>query len=81
VDIIANILQVAIDGAKKTHIMYGCNLSFDQLQTYLHFLLDRGLLKTVSETEESDNPGFFQTTARGRTFLHAYRNLRGLLTT
>jgi len=71
---------VAVEGAKKTHIMYGCNLSFGQLQTYLDFLLDRGLLKTVSETEKGSNPAFFQTTARGQSFLHAYQNLRGLLT-
>jgi predicted transcriptional regulator len=81
VDIIANILQVAVEGAKKTHIMYGCNLSFGQLQTYLNFLLDRGLLKTVSETGGGGNPAFFQTTARGQSFLHVYHNLRGLLTT
>jgi predicted transcriptional regulator len=81
VDIIANILQVAVEGAKKTHIMYGCNLSFRQLQTYLGLLLDRRLLKTVSETGGDGNPAFFQTTARGQSFLNVYHNLRGLLTT
>ncbi|NIR86750.1 transcriptional regulator [Candidatus Bathyarchaeota archaeon] len=80
IDIIARILQVAVEGAKKTHIMYGCNLSFRQLQTYLDLLLDRGLLKTVSETGGS-NPVFFQTTVRGKNFLNVYQDLRGLLTT
>jgi len=81
VDIIANILQVAVEGAKKTHIMYGCNLSFHQLETYLHLLIDRGLLRTISETGGGVDPGFFQTTARGQSFLNVYENLRGLLTT
>ncbi|MFB0501899.1 MAG: winged helix-turn-helix domain-containing protein [Candidatus Bathyarchaeia archaeon] len=81
VEIIANILQVAAEGAKKTHIMYGCNLSFCQLQTYLDLLLDKGLLKTVSETGRGSNPAFFQTTARGQSFLDVYQNLRDLLTT
>jgi len=72
---------VAVEGAKKTHIMYGCNLSFNQLQTYLDLLLDRGLLENISETGGDSNPGFFQTTNRGQSFLHVYQNLRGLLTT
>ncbi|UCE16020.1 MAG: transcriptional regulator [Candidatus Bathyarchaeota archaeon] len=80
IDIIANILQVAVEGAKKTHIMYGCNLSFGQLQTYLDLLLDRGLLETISETGGAGNSAFFQTTTRGQSFLHVYQDLRGLLT-
>jgi len=71
---------VAVEGAKKTHIMYGCNLSFRQLQTYVDLLLDRGLLKADSETRGDGNPAFFQTTARGQNFLRVYQNLRVLLT-
>jgi len=72
---------VAAEGAKKTHIMYASNLSFRRLQIYLDLLLDKGLLKTVSETGGGSNPAFFQTTARGESFLHVYQNLRELLTT
>lgn len=80
-DIIANILQVAVGGAKKTHIMYGCNLSFEQLETYLSFLLGRELLRVVSEKGGKGNPASFQTTAKGQDFLFAHRNLIALLTT
>jgi len=72
---------VAVEGAKKTHIMYGCNLSFRQLQTYVNLLLNRGLLKTVSGTRGDGNPAFLQTTARGQSFLRVYQNLAGLLAT
>jgi len=61
--------------------MYGCNLSFSQLQTYLDFLLDRELLRKDSENRKSDNPTFFQTTSKGQNFLKAHRNLRATLTT
>ncbi|RLI47218.1 hypothetical protein DRO69_01185 [Candidatus Bathyarchaeota archaeon] len=81
IDIIADILQVAARGTKKTHIMYGCNLSFEQLQTYLNLLLDRGLLRVNAENEKCGNSTFFQTTARGHIFLKAHRNLREILTT
>ncbi len=81
VDIIADILQVAVRGIKKTHIMYGCNLSFGQLQTYLGLLLDRELLRKDPENRKSGNPTFFQTTAKGQSFLKAHRNLRAALTT
>jgi predicted transcriptional regulator len=81
VDIIADILEAAVGGTKKTHIMYGCNLSFEQLRTYLNLLLDRGLLRTNVENGQSGDPTFFQTTTKGHTFLKAHRNLRAILTT
>jgi len=80
VDIIADILQVAVRSTKKIHIMYGCNLSFKQLQTYLDFLLDRELLRRNLENRRSDEPTCFQTTAKGQSFLEAHRNLRAILT-
>ncbi len=78
VEIIANILLVASGGAKKTEIMYRCNLSFRQLRTYLDFLLDRNLLVSLKSRKGS---GLFQTTDKGKAFLRAYRDLKVLLTT
>jgi len=75
----ANVLRVAVGGAKKTHIMYKCNLSFRQLQVYLDLLLDRGLLKRVSESREREEANLFETTKKGRAFLNAYRNIKVLL--
>jgi len=80
IDIMANILREAVGGAKKTHIMYRCNLSFRQLQTYLDLLIDRKLLKKTSE-EESGNVSFYETTPKGRAFLEAYSNIKVLLNT
>jgi len=64
VEIAAQVLKVAADGAKKTHIMYGANLSFDQLEKYLKLLLDKGLLDGRS-TER----GNYSVTDRGRRYL------------
>jgi len=79
-DIIANILSAANNGARKTHIMYRCNLSFKQLHVYLAFLKERRLLKCVPiKTEEKNNSLAYETTSKGRAFLQAYSSLRALL--
>ena len=80
IDIVADVLRETVGGAKKTQIMYGCNLSFRQLQTYLSLLLDRGLLRKVSEKEKGRDPRFFKTTSKGQNLLRAYDRLEELIT-
>ena len=80
VDIIANILLAANGGAKKTHIMYKCNLSFKQLHAYLKFLVEIGLLSLVNEKTKTDESFvLFETTKKGQSFLKTYKNLKALL--
>ncbi len=80
IDIIATILRVAEDGAKKTHIMYKCNLSFRQLHIYLDFLVERGLLRFLrAKSGEKNDSTTYQTTGKGRAFVQAYRSIRAIL--
>ena len=80
IDIIANILQAANEGAKKTHVMYRCNLSFRQLNAYLEFLVEMGFLETITmKTENKENAQLFRTTRKGRDLVEAYHNLKALL--
>jgi predicted transcriptional regulator len=81
-DIIATILSAANEGgAKKTHIMYKCNLSFKQLHAYLKFLVEMGLLRSVvGNVEANETSVLFETTKKGEAFIKAYRNLNALLT-
>ena len=67
-DISADILQVALDGAKKTEIVYKANLNFTILKKYLRRLMDRGLLQTTKDDR-------FITTQRGVKFLETYLEL------
>ena len=78
IDIMANILNETIKEAKKTQIMYRCNLSYRQLQRYLKLLLGMKLLRAVSEKKSSKTP-FFETTEKGKDFLLAYDRLKALL--
>ena len=79
-DIMENILSVANEGARKTRIMYSCNLSFKQLHAYLDLLVSIGLLKSVPpRTGEKSDSNIYETTKKGQAFIHAYRNLIDLI--
>jgi predicted transcriptional regulator len=62
-------LEIALDGAIKTKIMYKAFLSFPQLKDYLSVLLERGLLN-YSESEHE-----YYTTERGKDFLKMYKDV------
>ena len=79
IDIMASILNEAHKGARKTRVMYGCNLSYRQLQVYLKLLLGMGFLSSHSE-KGSSKLDVFKTTAKGLKFLKAYRTLKALMT-
>ena len=71
-DIIAEILETAKNGAKKTRIMYTCGLSYSFVQKYLDLLLETGLIAIGSS---------YKTTDKGMGFLHKYQRLDLLLNT
>ena len=66
VDIIADILKVAIEGAKKTRIMYFANLSYKLLEKYLAETSKIGFLRF--------NHDGYEVTETGRAFLQRYRD-------
>ena len=72
----ADVLDAADGGALKTHIMYGANLSFRQLENYLDLMIKNSLLeKTVRIERET-----YETTDKGKNFLQQYHEIRALLT-
>ncbi len=66
IEIMAEILRVASESAKKTRIMYQSNLSYKVLQKYLSEAIEAGLLKFVSETQS------YITTEKGQKFLETF---------
>jgi predicted transcriptional regulator len=66
-DIIADMLSVVSGHAKKTHIMYGANLSYGLLQRYLAEITRSGLV--VYERKRC----YYVLTNKGRAFLGAYK--------
>lgn len=66
-DIIADILHVASQGAKKTQIMYQANLSYKLLTRYLAEVIEVCLIRF--ERKE----GCYVLTSKGREFLEKYK--------
>ena len=64
-DIIAEILETAQLGKKKTYIMYKARLSHSQLKLYLSLLNRNGMIL-------NDN-GVYKTTPKGLTFLREFK--------
>ena len=77
IDVIADILAEAKKIARKTRIMYNCNLSYKQLKLYINFLLKIGLLD--SHFENRSNKISFRITSKGLKFLSAYSKLKALM--
>jgi len=73
--IIRDMLTSAREGARKTHIMYSCNLSYLLLQKYLDKLMKAGLLEISRDT------GLYQCTEKGGQFLKEYYELEKSLRT
>ncbi len=69
--IIAEILDIAKDGALKTQIMYKANLSFSQLNTYLKLLLDVQLLEIVEKSGKT----IYKTTKKGVEYMQSYQEV------
>ena len=67
VEIVADILKVASDGALKTHIMYKCNLSYKLLQQYLAETINAGLISSKGSRKQ------YTTTEKGEQFLQQFK--------
>jgi predicted transcriptional regulator len=66
-DIVREVLSIALVKVCKTRIMYGANLSFLQLEKYLRMLLGNALLSFDGES------GYLTTTS-GKEFLELYED-------
>jgi len=64
--IIADVLSVAGNGARKMHIMYNANLSYELLVRYLAEVLDAGLVRFES------GAGCYRLTRKGEKFLDRF---------
>ena len=69
-------LESARSGVPKTKIMYTANLSFVQLNKYLTFMMDNGLIRQsiVGQRE------VYITTIKGVLFARMYRELISMIT-
>ena len=65
-EIINDILILAEQNVKKTAILYKCNLSYNQMQKYLKFLVHK---KAIKQDIDDDGIKTYKTTRYGNSFL------------
>ena len=69
-EITADILKIAKNGAKKTRIVYRANLNFKILDKYLQELTEAGLIDNHREK------GIIKTTDKGIKYLNYYNGFK-----
>lgn len=67
-EVIRDILTVALDGANCTRIVYRANLTFPRFKRYSACLVAKGLL-TFDEESSTNCEGIYKTTENGETLL------------
>ena len=67
-DIAVDILKVAMNGARKTHIVYEVNLNFNVAQKYLEMLNEKELIR--------QEKGLFITADKGKIFHEMAKELK-----
>lgn len=70
--IMGDVLALATSGIKKTRLIYGANLSYEQVQFYLGELIGRNL---IAQDVSSPDGVVYRTTTKGREFLLYYTRL------
>jgi predicted transcriptional regulator len=78
-EIIEFILVMCENGARKTHVMYRCKLNSKQINEYLDFLLDSGMLEKTQERPNSKR-SIYKTSELGKKFITRYKQLAELFT-
>lgn len=75
IEIVALILQTAINGATPTKLLYQVYLSYKQLKEHLTVLKKNNLLVEYIGKEQT-----FRTTSKGQRFLQLYLELNEIVT-
>jgi len=76
VDIIACILKNSNSTSRKTRLIYRCNLSLSQFNTYAACLIEGELLTKYAGTNGVE---IYETTEKGRRFLRDYERISKVL--
>lgn len=79
-EIIAEILKVAKQSRLKTHIMFKAGLSHDQVNRYLSFLVERGLIENFTVKKKRLTMELYRTTPKGVELIEILESIRKLET-
>lgn len=74
IKLIVDILEITLNEATKTDIVYKANLNFKQVQKFLDFLIKKGLISVSSNKRKR-----YRTTEKGKEFIRRYRKIVELI--
>lgn len=72
--IISQILDICVDGASKTRIVYQANLNFRTVNPYIELLTKNGLLEI-----SSGSATIYKTTQKGMKMLKDFKSIQNEL--
>jgi len=72
-ELLATILRIAKDGAKKTHLVYQSNMNFKVITPFINHALTKGFMIYNEDVK------LFNTTDTGIRFIEAYDTLEAYM--
>jgi len=73
--IVSKILDICMEGAYKTHIIYKANLNFSKANRYLESMKEQGLLSHINNGSKT----IYKTTKKGRDINYKFKQLQEVL--
>ena len=70
--IVSQILEICVEGAYKTHVIYKANLNFKKADKYLKMLMESGLISMENKSSKVK----YKTTEKGLELNNKYRCLQ-----
>ena len=68
-EIMNELISLSVEGVKKTHLLYKCNLSYSQLTRYLDLLLENDVLTMIDSNENGTLYRKYMSTEKGLLLL------------
>ncbi len=73
-EVMVAILEIVINEATITRIVYGANINFKMAQAYIEYLIEKGLITMFSRNGKN----LYKITDKGTSFLKKFLELRDL---
>ncbi len=76
IEVVADILAEALNGANKTRVMYRANLNFLRFERYLSELLEKELMVELNNPRSGV---IYRTTDKGRDLLRVLKQVQEII--
>ena len=78
-EIMKELLLISENGAKKTQLLYQCNLSYSLLNDYLNYLLEKDFLEEQFISDNGTINKLYKSTKKGLNLLDDFKKIFNVL--